>query len=265
MPVAPASRSTSSMLSAPRSDAQTRPTREPGEAGDLVDELEVARADEHRHDRDPAGGQDLALVGVERRRRDEVVVEAVEPLGQVVDERALGLDHARERVDQALGVVARVGARAFGEQDPDERPGMLALRGRGEGRGGDLVGGEPGMRSAAEHLGDDPGEGLRAAPLRRPVGDVRARAVAARDVAGVGQAAIHRPDGVGVHAQRGPELADGGQARARQEPTGVDLVGELPVDLGRDRDVRVALDVERATGRAAGARMTAGSSLDIVN
>ena len=62
------------------------------EAGDLVDELEVARADQHRDDRDPAGGQHLALVGVERGRRDEVVVEAVEPVGQVVDERALGLD-----------------------------------------------------------------------------------------------------------------------------------------------------------------------------
>ena len=81
------------MLSAPRSDAQTRPTREPArQAGDLVDELDVAGPDEHRHDRDAAGGQDLGLVGVERRRRDQVVVEALEPLGQVVEERALGLD-----------------------------------------------------------------------------------------------------------------------------------------------------------------------------
>ena len=81
------------MLSAPRSEAHTRPTREPcGQAGDLVDELEVARPDEHRHDRHAAGGQDLGLVGVERRRRHDVVVEPVEPLGQVVEERALGLD-----------------------------------------------------------------------------------------------------------------------------------------------------------------------------
>ena len=140
-----------------------------------MDELEVARPDEHRHDRHPAGGQDLALVGVEGRRRDEVVVEPVEPLGHVVDERALDLDQARERVDQALGVVAGVGARALGEEDPHERPGTLALGGGGERRGGDLVGGEAGMGGAAEHLGDDAGEGLRAAPLGRPVGDVGAR------------------------------------------------------------------------------------------
>ena len=84
------------MLSVPRSEAHTSPTREPvGSAGDLVDELDVARADEHRHDRDAAGDQGLRLVGVERRRRDEVVVEALEPLGQVVEERALGLDQRR--------------------------------------------------------------------------------------------------------------------------------------------------------------------------
>ena len=72
-----------------RRRAHARTGRQPG---DLVDELEVARAHEHRDDRDTAGGQDLALVGVERRRRDEVVVEPVEPLGHVVDERALRLD-----------------------------------------------------------------------------------------------------------------------------------------------------------------------------
>ncbi len=181
MPVVPESRSVSRMLSAPRSLAHTSPTREPGwQARDLVDELEVAGTDEHRDDRHPAGGEHLGLVGVERRRRDEVVVEAVEPFGQVVDQRALGLDHAGERVDQPLGVVARVGVRALGEEDADERPGPLALGGRGERRGGDLVGGEPGVRRAAEHLGDDAGEGLRAAALRRPVGDVGAGAMAAR-------------------------------------------------------------------------------------
>ena len=133
------------MFSAPRSDAHTSPTREPGgQAGDLVDELQVARPDEHRDDRHAARDERLGLVGVERRRRDEVVVEAVEALGQVVEQRALGLDQARERVDEALGVVAGVGVRALGEQDADERPGALALGGGGEGRGGDLVGREPG-------------------------------------------------------------------------------------------------------------------------
>ena len=65
------------MLSVPRSEAQTRPTREPRrQPRDLMDELDVAGPDQHRHDRDAAGHQDLGLVGVERRRRHEVVVEA---------------------------------------------------------------------------------------------------------------------------------------------------------------------------------------------
>ena len=129
------------MLSVPRVEAHTSPTRDAArQPGDLVDQLEVAGADEHRHDRDPAGGQDLGLVGVERRRRDQVVVEAVEALGQVVEQRALGLDEPGELVDQPLGVVAGVGVRALGEEDPDERTRALALRGGGEGRRGELVG-----------------------------------------------------------------------------------------------------------------------------
>ena len=47
---------------------------------DLVDELHVAGADDHRDHRHPAGDVGLGLVGVERRRRDEVVVVAVEAL-----------------------------------------------------------------------------------------------------------------------------------------------------------------------------------------
>ena len=142
-PVVPDSASVSRMLSAPRSEAQTRPTREPArQPGDLVDELDVAGADEHRHDRDATGRQRLCLVGVERRRGHEVVVEALEPVGQVVEQRALGLDQPGELVDQPLGVVAGVGVRALGEEDPDERTGSLALGGGGEGRRGQLVGGE---------------------------------------------------------------------------------------------------------------------------
>ena len=63
-----------------------------GQTGDLMDELDVAGPDQHGHDRDATGGQHLGLVGMERRRRHEVVVEALEPLGQVVEERPLGLD-----------------------------------------------------------------------------------------------------------------------------------------------------------------------------
>ena len=131
------------------------------QAGDLVDEFDVAGADDHRHDRDPAGDEGLGLLAVERRRRHEVVVEAIEALGQVVEQRALGLDEPGELVDQPLGIEAGVGVRAFGVEDPDEGPGTLALR-RGRERGrGDLVGREPGVGRAPEHLGHDARRGLR--------------------------------------------------------------------------------------------------------
>ena len=252
MPVAPDSWSVSRMLSAPRSFAQTRPTREPaGQPGDLVDELEVARSQEHRDDRDAAGGQDLALIGMERGRGDEVVVEPVEALGHVVDERALGLDQARKGVHEPLRVVAGVGAGALGEEDAHERPGALALRGRGERGGCDFVRGEPGVRRSSKHLGHDARECLRSAPLGRAIGHVGARAMSTRDVAGIGQTSIDRPDGIGVHSEGSAELPDRGEAGTRQEPTGVDLIGELPIDLGRDGDIRIALDVEAVTGGGA--------------
>ena len=98
-PTGPASRRCSRRRA---SEAQTSPTREPdGRRGDLVDELEVARPDEHRDDRHPAVDERLGLVGVERRRGDEVVVEPVEPLGQVVEQRALDVDQVGERVAAA--------------------------------------------------------------------------------------------------------------------------------------------------------------------
>ena len=161
-------------------------------------------------------------------------------------QRALGFDQPGERVDQALGVVAGVGVGALGEEDADERSRALALGGGSEGRGGDLVGGEAGVGGAAQHLGDDAGQRLRAAALRRAVGDMGAGAVAARDVAGVGQPAVDRPDRVGVDSERGAQLPDRREPRARQQPSGIDLVGELPEDLGGDRDVRVAFDIEAA-------------------
>ena len=108
---------------------------------------------------------------------------------------------------------------------------------------------KPGLGGAAQHLGDDPCQRLCAASLRRSLGDVGARPVSTRDVARVGQTTIDRADRVGVYSQGRTKLAHGRQARAGQQPTGVDLVGQLPVDLGRDRNVRVALDIERPAGR----------------
>jgi hypothetical protein len=102
------------------------------------------------------------------------------------------------------------------------------------------------MGCPAKHLGHDPSQGLGTPTLRRPIGDVRARTVTTGDVARVGQTSIDRPDGVGVHSESGTKLTDGLEPRTRQEPAGVDLVGQLPVDLGRDGNVRVTLDIERA-------------------
>ena len=89
-----------------------------------------------------------------------------------------------------------------------------------------------------------PAERVRAAPDRRAVHDTCPGAVATDDVPGVGQAAIDRADRVGVHSQHGPELPHRRETRAGLQAAGLDLVGELPVDLGADRDVGVALDVE---------------------
>ena len=140
----------------------------------------------------------------------------------------------------------------------------LPFRRRGEGRRGELVRREAGVRRTAEHLGHDAGEGLGAAALGRAIGDVRAGAMAARDVSGIRQAAIDGADRVRIDAQGPAELADRGQPRPGQEPPGVDLVGELPVDLGGDRDVGIALDVERATGGSVEGVGSAGSSGHLV-
>ena len=197
------------MFSAPRSFAQTRPTREPGpRPGDLVDELQVARPDEHRDDRQATRREHLRLVGMEGRGRDEVVVELVQTLGQVVDQRPLGFDHPGERVDQTLGVVARIGVGAFGEEDADEGSRTLAFGRGSERRRGDLVGRETGVRSAPQQLGDDACQRLVAATLRGSIGDVRPRPVPARDIPAVRQPAVDRPDRVRVDAERGAELTD---------------------------------------------------------
>jgi hypothetical protein len=49
---------------------------------------------------------------------------------------------------------------------------------------------------------------------------------------------------VRVDSQRGAELTDRGRQGAGQQSTGIDLVGKVPVDLGADRDIGGALDIE---------------------
>ena len=87
----------------------------------------------------------------------------------LVEERALGLDLARELIVQALGVVARVGGRALGEEHAHLLARALPLRGRGVRRGRDLVGREAGLGGASQHLRDD----ARRAPRGRGGGAVR--------------------------------------------------------------------------------------------
>jgi hypothetical protein len=173
-------------------------------------------------------------------------MEPLEPVWEVVEEGAFGLDQVGKRVAQPLCVIAGVGVRAFGEEDLDLLPGSLPLARGGEGRRRDLVGREAGDGRPAEHLGDDPRERLRATPLRRPIRDMRPGPVSTRDVARIRQASIDRPDRVGVYSECGTELPDRSEASAWQQPAGVDLVGKLPEDLGRDRDVGVARDVQIA-------------------
>jgi hypothetical protein len=233
-----------------------------------VDEVEVAGADQHGHDRHPAGRLGLRLVGVERRRRDQVVVEALEPLVDLLEERALGVDRPREGLGDPLRVVAGIRLRAFVGADLNQRARPLPLRGGGERGRRDLVRPEPGLGRAAEHLGDDPGQRLGTAPLGWPVGDVGARSVPARDVAGVRQALVDGPDRVRVDPEGGaaPGPAPGGR---QEQPTGVDLVGDPAGDLGRDRDVRVARHRGRRRSPASSHRGQLGlgrdsGSLDIV-
>jgi hypothetical protein len=91
----------------------------------------------------------------------------------------------------------------------------------------------------------------------RPIGDDRPGPVAAHDVAVVGKASVDGADRVGIDPQRGPQLAYRREPHAGLEPAGLDLVGELPVDLRRDRDIRVALDVQVAlAGEREGIQIT---------
>jgi hypothetical protein len=89
--------------------------------------------------------------------------------------------------------------------------------------------------------------------------------VTARDVAAIGKATVDRRGCVRVDAEGGTELTDRRQPGTGQQAARIDLVGELPEDLGRDRDVRVALDVEAAAGSAPTLWSTKGlaGSIDI--
>ena len=150
-------------------------------------------------------------------------MEAVEPVREIVEQRPFGLDPVGEGLDDAFRIEDRVGFRALREQHADQRPGTLALGRRGEGRGGDLVGAVAELRAAPQELVDDAGQRLVAATDGRPIGDVRAGAVAAGDVAGIRETAIDRADGVRVDAQGSAQLADRWQTGPGLEAAGVDL------------------------------------------
>ncbi len=228
-----------------------------GQRPDLVEELGVRRGGHQGDDGRPAGDELHRLVGVERGRRHEVVVVALQALHDPVDERAVGLGDPVERLADPLRGAAGVGRRALDEQHVHEGPRAASLRGRGVHGGGHLVRGVAGPGRGAQHLRHQAVEHARRAPDGRPRRDPRAGPLAAHDVAGLGQAPVDRPDRVRVDAQDGAQLADGRQAGAGVEPPGVDLVGQLPVELGRDRDVRIAGDVE-AAGRGRATRRRGG-------
>ena len=159
----PASRSVSAMFSTPRDDAQIRPSAIPGAAPSPRAPGPRSRAP--RASRRPAPGRRRmpALPRLERGRRDEVVVEAVEPVRKIVEQRPFGLDPVGEGLDDAFRIESRVGFGALREQHADQRPGPLALGRRGEGRGGDLVGAVAELRAAPQELVDDAGQRLVAA------------------------------------------------------------------------------------------------------
>ena len=179
-------------------------------------------------------------------------MEPVEAVGEVVEQRALGLDQVRRTPCQALGVVAGVGVRALGEEDLDlgarAACAPLAAANAAAATSSALKPAWAARRSISDTI-----PASASAPRRWAVRSATtcAGAVATRDVAGVGQAPVDRADRVRVDSQGGAQLADGREPRSGLQPAGVDLVGELPVDLGRDRDVGVPLDIEVAVGAGA--------------
>src|SRR5674476_1701942 len=96
---------------------------------------------------------------------------------------------------------------------------------------------------------DDPSVGRDARPLANAA--VGAPTVPASATAG-GDLDIARDSDVPISTQLywqlAYQLAHRGQPGTGVEPAGIDLVGQLPVELGGDRDVRIPGDVEITPG-----------------
>ncbi len=176
-------------------------------------------------------------------------MEACKPVVDQVDEDAVRVGQAIEGLGDPLGRALCVGGRALDEQDLDAGPGPLPFRrGRVDGRG-DLVGGVAGARGRAEEVGYEALQGAGGASLGRAGRDARTRALARHHVARLSQPLVDRPDGVRVDVEDRAQLAHRRESRARVEPARVDLVRQLPVELGGDRDIRIPGDVQRAARR----------------
>ena len=235
----------------PRRGAHQAHRRSRREVGHLAHQPDIAGPDHDGDHRQSPRGQQLRLGRVERRRRDQVVVEAPEAIVELIQQGALGLDRLWKGFAELLRVIGSVGRCAFRDQHPHQRPRPLPLGGRRERRRGNLIGRETSLSGPANHLRHEACKSLISASLRRSGCDMCPGPMSTHDVAGIGQTLVDRADGVGVHSQCGTELPDRRQSITGLETARVDLVGDLPVDLGGDRDARVALNVQVA-GTTAG-------------
>jgi len=126
---------------------------------------------------------------------DKVVVEPVEPIGQVVEQGALDVDQVGERIAETGGVVAGIGVRTLGEQESwTLGPGRFRSVAAAKTAAAASSAPNPAWGRASEHLGNDAGQRLGPASLWRPIGDVRPCAMATRDVARIGPD-VDRPRG----------------------------------------------------------------------
>ena len=206
------------MFSAPRSDAQTRPTREPaGSAGDLVDELHVARPDEHRDDRQRAHGRGPGprRRGTSSSRRGRSGTGRAARAGRRAASPSTSICPSKAPVEP-LCVVARVGVRALGEEDLDERARVASAR-VAAAKAAEATSSAVKPASAPRRIISATMPARASAP--RFCGGRSATwvpgAVATRDVAGVGQTTIDRADRVGVHSEGGTQLPHRGAAGSR--------------------------------------------------
>ena len=211
----------------PRRGAHQAHRRSRREVGHLAHQPDIAGPDHDGDHRQSPRGQQLRLGRVERRRRDQVVVEAPEAIVELIQQGALGLDRLWKGFAELLRVIGSVGRCAFRDQHPHQRPRPLTLGGRRERRRGNFIGRETSLSGPANHLRHEACKSLISASLRRSGCDMCPGPMSTHDVAGIGQSIT------GLETAR------------------VDLVGDLPVDLGGDRDARVALNVQVA-GTTAG-------------